>query len=154
MARKGLAQANTLRSNNTTSTGYGVVYADEVSGHRTVAELSDLYALHAWQLSASGVNTDNDAIGQLWYVVDADGKGNGDLYQLVNWEKRTEATGWKKFSSGAEVDLSNYVTNTELEGKDYATKTDATNIANTAIEGIGTIENTDIDKLWTDSTTA
>lgn len=34
--RKGLGQANILRTNNNTSTGYGIVYADEVSGHRTV----------------------------------------------------------------------------------------------------------------------
>lgn len=47
--RKGLAQANTLRSNNTTETGYGVVYADEISGHRTVANLTALYALNDWQ---------------------------------------------------------------------------------------------------------
>ena len=70
--RKGLGQANILRTNNNTSTGYGIVYADEVSGHRTVANLTALYALHDWQLSASGNNTDNDAIGQLWYVVDAE----------------------------------------------------------------------------------
>ena len=82
--RKGLAQANTLRSNNTTETGYGVVYADEISGHRTVANLTALYALNDWQLSVSKNNTDNDAIGQLWYVVDADGKDNGDLAQPTN----------------------------------------------------------------------
>ena len=77
MAKKGLAQANILRSNNTTSTGYGIVYANEISGHRTVADLDALYALFDWQLSASGNNTDNDAIGQLWYVVDTDGNQLG-----------------------------------------------------------------------------
>ena len=61
--RKGLGQANILRTNNNTSTGYGVAYADEVSGHRTVGRLADLYALHDWQLSASGDNTNSDAIG-------------------------------------------------------------------------------------------
>ena len=95
--RKGLGQANILRTNNNTSTGYGVVYADEVSGHRTVANLTALYALHDWQLSASGDNTDNDAIGQLWYVVDADGKNSGAFYQLKDWSKRKEAAGWSEF---------------------------------------------------------
>ena len=95
--RKGLGQANILRTNNNTSTGYGIVYADEVSGHRTVANLTALYALNDWQLSASGNNTDNDAIGQLWYVVDADGKGNGGLYRLQDWSKRKEAAGWQQF---------------------------------------------------------
>lgn len=95
--RKGLGQANILRTNNNTSTGYGIVYADEVSGHRTVANLTALYALHDWQLSASGDNTDNDAIGQLWYVVNADGNGNGCYYQLKDWSKRNEAAGWSEF---------------------------------------------------------
>ena len=95
--RKGLGQANILRTNNNTSTGYGIVYADEVSGHRTVANLTALDALNDWQLSASGDNTGSDAIGQLWYVVDADGKGNGALYQLKDWSKRNEAAGWSEF---------------------------------------------------------
>ena len=95
--RKGLGQANVLRTNNNTSTGYGIVYADEVSGHRTVANLTALYALNDWQLSASGDNTGSDAVGQLWYVVDSDGKGKGVLYQLKDWNKRKEAAGWSEF---------------------------------------------------------
>lgn len=108
VTRKGLGQANILRTNNNTSTGYGVAYADEVSGHRTVGSLADLCALHDWQLSASGNNTDNDAIGQLWYVVDADGKGNGALYQLKDWSKRNEAAGWS---------IADYTTKAELQDK-------------------------------------
>lgn len=115
MARKGLGQANTLRTNNNTETGYGIVYADEVSGHRTVGTLAALYALYDWQLSASGDNTDSDAIGQMWYVVDADGKGNGNLYQLIDWEKRNSADGWRVFTASAEVDLSGYATKSDLE---------------------------------------
>lgn len=95
--RKGLGQANTFRTNNNTSTGYGIAYADEVSGHRTVANLTALYALNDWQLSASGDNTGSDAIGQLWYVVDADGKNSGAFYQLKDWSKRKEAAGWSEF---------------------------------------------------------
>ena len=106
--RKGLGQANILRTNNNTSTGYGIVYADEVSGHRTVANLTALYALHDWQLSASGDNTGSDAIGQLWYVVNADGNGNGCYYQLKDWSKRNEAAGWS---------IADYTTKAELQDK-------------------------------------
>ena len=106
--RKGLGQANILRTNNNTSTGYGVAYADEVSGHRTVGRLADLYALHDWQLSASGDNTGSDAIGQLWYVVNADGNSNGCYYQLKDWSKRNEAAGWS---------IADYTTKAELQDK-------------------------------------
>lgn len=108
VTRKGLGQANILRTNNNTSTGYGVAYADEVSGHRTVGNLTALYALNDWQLSASGNNTDNDAVGQLWYVVDADGNGNGCYYQLKDWSKRNETSGWS---------IADYTTKTELQDK-------------------------------------
>ena len=113
--RKGLGQANILRTDNNTSTGYGIAYADEVSGHRTVANLTALYALNDWQLSASGDNTDNDAIGQLWYVVDADGKNSGALYQLKDWSKRKEAAGWQQFKPfNPTSDLSDFVNKDEF----------------------------------------
>ena len=150
--RKGLGQANILRTNNNTSTGYGIVYADEVSGHRTVGRLADLYALHDWQLSASGDNTNSDAIGQLWYVVDADGKGNGTLYQLKDWSKRKEAAGWSEFK----VDLSRYVTKTDLsstiqsvdnklQGKLDANSADTRYVKNADLVPL---TDTDIDNLW------
>ena len=155
--RKGLGQANILRTNNNTATGYGVVYADEVSGHRTVANLTALYALHDWQLSASGDNTDSDAIGQLWYVVDADGKGNGTLYQLKDWSKRKEAAGWSEFkASGGEVDLSGYVTtsalNEAVSGIDtkLAQKVDTTVAETTYVKNsdLSSLSNEEIDILW------
>ena len=155
--RKGLGQANILRTNNNTSTGYGIVYADEVSGHRTVANLTALYALNDWQLSASGDNTGSDAIGQLWYVVDADGKGNGALYQLKDWSKRKEAAGWSEFKgTGGEVDLSSYVTkkdfsstiqsvNNKLQGKLDANSADTRYVKNADLVPL---TDTDIDNLW------
>lgn len=124
--RKGLGQANTFRTNNNTSTGYGVAYADEVSGHRTVGSLADLYVLHDWQLSASGENTDNDAIGQLWYVVNADGNGNGCYYQLKDWSKRNEAAGWSiaDYTTKAELGSAVENINTELNKKENTTNVD------------------------------
>ena len=155
--RKGLGQANILRTNNNTSTGYGIVYADEVSGHRTVANLTALYALNDWQLSASGDNTGSDAIGQLWYVVNADGNGNGCYYQLKDWSKRKEAAGWSEFKgTGGEVDLSGYVTtsalNEAVSGIDtkLAQKVDTTVAETTYVKNsdLSSLSNEEIDTLW------
>lgn len=150
--RKGLGQANILRTNNNTSTGYGVAYADEVSGHRTVANLTALYALNDWQLSASGDNTDNDAIGQLWYVVNADGNGNGALYQLKDWNKRKVAAGWSQFT----IDLSNYVTKTDfgstiktIDNKlNQKLEPDSADIRYVKNVDLVSLTDTDIDNLW------
>ncbi len=124
--RKGLGQANTFRTNNNTSTGYGVAYADEVSGHRTVGSLADLYVLHDWQLSASGDNTGSDAVGQLWYVVDADGNGNGCYYQLKDWSKRNDAAGWSIADYTTKAELGGAVENinTELDKKEDTASVD------------------------------
>lgn len=82
-----------LQSNNPAA--YGIVPATEVSGHKQVANLTALYALADPILSLSGKNTNNDAIGQLWYVA-----SEGKHYQLVDWANRKKASGWKKFKSG------------------------------------------------------
>ena len=155
--RKGLGQANILRTNNNTSTGYGIAYADEVSGHRTVANLTALYALNDWQLSASGDNTDNDAIGQLWYVVDADGKNSGALYQLKDWSKRKEAAGWQQFKpSNPTSDLSDFVNKDEFAAakssleRQMALKIDASEVESTYVKDLDLInlDDADVDALW------
>lgn len=150
--RKGLGQANILRTNNNTSTGYGIAYADEVSGHRTVGNLTALYALNDWQLSASGDNTNSDAVGQLWYVVNADGNGNGALYQLKDWNKRKEAAGWSQFT----IDLSNYVTKTDfgstiktIDNKlNQKLEPDSADIRYVKNVDLVSLTDTDIDNLW------
>ena len=156
-ARKGLGQANTFRTNNNTSTGYGIAYADEVSGHRTVGNLTALYALNDWQLSASGNNTDNDAVGQLWYVVNADGKGNGSLYQLKDWNKRKEAAGWQQFKSfNPTSDLSDLVNKDEFAAakssleRQMALKIDASEVESSYVKDLDLIEldDADVDALW------
>lgn len=132
VTRKGLGQANILRTNNNTSTGYGIAYADEVSGHRTVANLTALYALNDWQLSASGDNTNSDAIGQLWFVVNADGNGNGSYYQLKDWSKRKEAAGWQQFKSfNPTSDLSDFVNKDEFAATESAIQKQIATKANT-----------------------
>ena len=70
---------------------FGIVYADEVQGHKTVATLSALYAITDPILSKSVVNTGNDAIGQEWYVI-----SEGCYYRLDNWADRHKASGWTK----------------------------------------------------------
>lgn len=129
MAKKGLAQANTLRSNNIGKDGYAVAYADEIAGHKSVERLEDLYALYPWVLSVSGINDHDDAIGQLWWVVDPKGDNSkeGCFYQLKDWENRQSAEGWKKFETGgSSIDTSDFLS----KAKDAVT-------------------NTDIDNLWT-----
>lgn len=81
-----------LQSNNPSA--YGIVNALEVSGHKTVSSLSALCNIPDCILSASGNNTDNDAIGQIWYVVD-----KGELFQLKNWENRKSQDGWVEYGS-------------------------------------------------------
>ena len=70
---------------------FGIVYADEVQGHKTVATLNALYAITDPILSKSVVNTNNDAIGQEWFVVSED-----CYYRLDNWANRHAASGWTK----------------------------------------------------------
>lgn len=89
------AYAGRLISANTSDTGFAIVKATEVGGHRSVNTLSELYALSTPILSISGDNTNNDAIGQLWYVA-----SEGKHYQLVDWANRKKANGWKVFKSG------------------------------------------------------
>ena len=79
-----------LESNNPSA--YGIVKAIEVSGHKTVSSLSALCNVPDCILSVSGNNTNNDAIGQLWYVVD-----ENKIYQLTDWENRNSQDGWSEY---------------------------------------------------------
>lgn len=79
-----------LESNNPKS--YGIVKAEEISGHKTVKELNDLYEIPDAILSETVNNTDNDAIGQLWFVI-----SENKFYQLINWENRKSLSGWEIF---------------------------------------------------------
>ena len=57
----------TLESANTNE--FGIVFADHIQGHKTVANLNALYNISDAILSKSKTNAGNDAIGQEWYVV-------------------------------------------------------------------------------------
>lgn len=76
-----------LGSNNPKA--YGIVNADQVSGHRAVSTLDELFTLPDHILSKSGTNENNDAIGQEWWVQE---KNRG--YRLGTWENRHLNSGW------------------------------------------------------------
>lgn len=115
---------------------WGIVDANEISGFKRVAKLSDLYSIAECILSSSygdGVTDGVDAVGQIWHVSET----NGD-YKLTNWANRKSAAGWTKLSYGGDVSvpvrdvhvndasvLSNGVAKISL--KDYATKSDVSN---------------------------
>ena len=115
---------------------WGIVDANEISGFKRVAKLSDLYSIAECILSSSygdGVTDGVDAVGQIWHVSET----NGD-YKLTNWANRKSAAGWTKLSYGGDVSVpvrdvhvndvsvvSNGVAKISL--KDYTTNTDLTN---------------------------
>ena len=70
-----------LESNNPSS--YGIVKSIEVSGHKTVNTKQDLLNLADAILSDSKTNSNNDAIGQQWYVY-----SENCFYQLIDWNNR------------------------------------------------------------------
>lgn len=144
--RDGLAQANTLRSNNIGENGYGIVYADQVSGHKTVSTISDLYNIHDWSLSASGNNTGDDAIGQLWYVVNDNDSKKGSFYQLINWENRRNSNGWQKFSIEG-VDFSQYA-KTSYVNSALDLKLDKQVAEDEYLKIQESIDDDDINSLW------
>lgn len=68
---------------------YGIVKASEVVGHKHVLNIVDLFSIPDGILSESGNNTDNDAIGQRWFITN-----KGSFYELRNWNERHSAEGW------------------------------------------------------------
>lgn len=84
-----------LASNNPKS--FGIVDATEISGHRSVETLSELYAISDSILSI--LKDGSDAIGQEWFVVSEDCK-----YRLDNWENRKSVSGWTKLPKQELID--------------------------------------------------
>ena len=93
--------ADILVSNNPKS--YGIARAIEISGHKTVSSLEALYKIPDCILSDSGDNTEDDAIGQEWYVV-----SEASNYKLISWDNRHSGEGWKS-------SLGEYVTEDQLQ---------------------------------------
>ena len=103
MAKLGQIKSGTMRVGNTTASGYGIVYADKVIGHRRVNTYTDLANIPDWCLyNKAGGETTDAAIGQLWYVTTGDTSGHSaGLYQLTGWSNNTKT--WTFFKNGANV---------------------------------------------------
>lgn len=77
---------------------WGIIDANEISGFKRVAKLSDLYSIAECILSSSygdGITDGVDAVGQIWHVSETDSD-----YKLTNWANRKSAAGWTKLSYG------------------------------------------------------
>ena len=131
--------ADTLRTNNPDftsgdaagkGTGYPIVYANEIGGSRSVQTLEDLDKIPDNVLSKSGDNTDNDAIGQTWYIIDED-----QTYQLKSWEPRE----WEIFGGITPEQLQNI--------QDDIDSKVGQEVFNTAIEGINSTLDTKVPKV-------
>ena len=75
----GQPKSGTMRVANATSSGFGIIYADEIIGHRRVDTFAELANIPNWalydQVGGADIST---AKGQLWYV-----SGDSKLYQLT-----------------------------------------------------------------------
>lgn len=103
MAKLGQKKTGAVISGNITAeTGYGIVYADEIIGHRRVNTYSDLAKIPNWCLyNKAGGDAASTAVGQLWYVTTGDTSHSAGLYQLIAFDGSTRT--WKYFKNGADV---------------------------------------------------
>lgn len=116
MAKLGQIKSGTMRVGNTTASGYGIVYADEIIGHRRVNTYADLANIPDWSLyNKAGGETTSAAIGQLWYVTTGDDSGHSaGLYQLTAWSDNTKT--WTFFKNGANASNTTYTFANGLNG--------------------------------------
>lgn len=116
MAKLGQIKSGTMRVGNTTASGYGIVYADEIIGHRRVNTYADLANIPDWSLyNKAGGEEKSAAIGQLWYVTTGDTSGHSaGLYQLTAWSNNTKT--WTFFKNGANASNTTYTFANGLNG--------------------------------------
>lgn len=98
---------NTIASGNRNHAA--IAFADELGGHRTVADLNELADIPDVILSKSGINENNDAIGQQWYV-----RSEKSMYQLDSWENRHSTSGWSIVNNLPNVTNDAQVKRTEM----------------------------------------
>lgn len=89
----GQPKSGTMRVANATSSGFGIIYADEIIGHRRVDTFEDLAKIPNWALydQAGGADV-STAKGQLWYV-----SGDSKLYQLTGIDATGANRTWTEF---------------------------------------------------------
>lgn len=112
MAKTGQIKSGTMRVGNSSLTGYGIIYGDEIIGHRVVSTYSDLKNIPAWMFGdITEMNTNkatSSAIGQLWYVTKAETGHSAGFYQLTGFASATKdgtlnSPTWTYFGNGADA---------------------------------------------------
>lgn len=89
----GQPKTGTMRVANATSSGFGIIYADEIIGHRRVDTFKDLELIPNWALYDQAGGADiSTAKGQLWYV-----SGDSKLYQLTEIDATGADRTWTEF---------------------------------------------------------
>lgn len=89
----GQPKSGTMRVANATSSGFGIIYADEIIGHRRVDTFEDLAKIPNWALYDQAGGADiSTAKGQLWYV-----SGDSKLYQLTGIDANGANRTWTEF---------------------------------------------------------
>ena len=89
----GQAKTGTMRVQNATASGFGIIYADEIIGHRRVDTFEDLAKIPNWALyDSKGGDNISTAKGQLWYV-----SGDSKLYQLTGIDATGANRTWTEF---------------------------------------------------------
>lgn len=110
-----------LESNNPNA--YGIAKSNQISGHKSVSAVTNLYTISDAILSDSGNNTENDALGQRWYVV-----AESCYYELINWANRKAATGWKKINSDTVIQNKLNEKVDKISGKSLVADTEITKL--------------------------
>lgn len=107
----GQPKSGTMRVANATSSGFGIIYADEIIGHRRVDTYADLAKIPNWALYDQAGGADiSTAKGQLWYV-----SGDSKLYQLTGIDATGANRTWTEFK-GTDSSYSLPVMTTEILG--------------------------------------
>ena len=89
----GQPKSGTMRVANATSSGFGIIYADEIIGHRRVDTFAELANIPNWALYDQAGGADiSTAKGQLWYV-----SGDSKLYQLTGIDATGANRTWTEF---------------------------------------------------------
>lgn len=105
---------------------WGIVDANQISGFRTVAKLTDLYSIAACILSSSygdGTTTGADAIGQIWHVQE----GGGKDYRLTSWANRGTSAGWTMVDYADATTVDDRLTKVETKAATNANNIDKLN---------------------------
>lgn len=122
----GQPKTGTMRVQNATASGFGIIYADEIIGHRRVDTFKDLELIPNWALYDQAGGADiSTAKGQLWYV-----SGDSKLYQLTGIDASGANRTWTEFKGTDSSYSLPVMTDTVLGGAKLKYNTTQTTDAN------------------------